>query len=137
MTSGTWTAGVRHSLQSSTAVWLGMGELMGRFRVSLAALAAVSLLAIAQRADVRAQDGTGKLTTVLADLARASGALRPFSAQTSAGFDAMPKSTQDAIRGRGLRLSAGNEVQVYVLLDEVSEDTVNRMAAAGATVEIR
>src|SRR5436190_4705244 len=80
-----------------------------------------------------AQADTSKLTTVLADLVRAneaSGAALPLAA------DRMPKSAQDAIQGRKLRLDSSGAVQVYVLVEAISDDNLARLAVAGAAIEI-
>jgi Subtilase family/Abnormal spindle-like microcephaly-assoc'd, ASPM-SPD-2-Hydin len=82
---------------------------------------------------ISAQTEASKLTTVLADLVRASeaaGAARPLAA------DRMPKSALDAIQGHKLRVDAAGAVQVYVLMEETSEDNLARLAAAGAAIEI-
>ena len=73
---------------------------------------------------------TNKLTTVLADLARAGS----FTAQSA---DSAPTSVQNAVRSRRLRIDANNEVQVYILVSEVTDQTVRQLADAGVTVEIR
>ena len=49
---------------------------------------------------------------------------------------AMPRSVQDAARSRRLRLAGGNTVQVYILLSEVTTQTIGQLTAAGVTVEI-
>src|SRR5919204_6673015 len=108
---------------------------MNRF---MAAAAAVLLAAAAQRSDLTAQAGAAKLTTVLADLARS------VEQQATAGagvvgpldFDRLAKSVQDAVQGRRLRLTAAGEVQVYVLLREVSDDVQRQLIEAGASIEI-
>jgi hypothetical protein len=108
---------------------------MNRF---MAAAAAVLLAAAAQRSDLTAQAGAAKLTTVLADLARSveqqatagAGVARPLE------FDRLAKSVQDAVQGRRLRLTAAGEVQVYVLLREVSDDVQRQLIEAGAFIEI-
>src|SRR5215467_5366195 len=75
-----------------------------------------------------------KLTTVLADLVRAQGAAGTTAALSA---DAMPRSAQDALRARLLRINSSNEVQVYILMSAVTDATVQQIAAAGATIEIR
>ncbi len=88
---------------------------------------------------LHAQSVSPKLSTVLQDLAGAV-------SQTSGGGQAqvqgaplstssLPKSVQDALHGQILRMDATGAVQVYVLMS-VSNDTVQQLAAAGATVEI-
>src|SRR5581483_1393487 len=94
------------------------------------------MLAVAapfQRGDLGAQTDTSKLTTVLADLVRAS-SVQGDRAGGSAR--SMPKSAADALQGRRLRISAADEVQVYVLM-EVTDEHVRQLTAAGAIVEIR
>lgn len=73
---------------------------------------------------------TSKLTTVLADLARAGS----FTAQSA---DSAPTSVQNAVRSRRLRIDANNEVQVYILVSELTDETVRQLSDAGVTVEIR
>src|SRR5262249_17336429 len=46
-------------------------------------------------------------------------------------------SVQDAMRGGWLRINDSNEVQVYVLVREVSDEVVAALTAAGATVELQ
>src|SRR5262249_39795194 len=72
--------------------------------------------------------------TVLADLVRAQTAA---GTTTAMAVDAMPRSVQDAMRGRRLRIDANNEVQVYILLSSVTDETVQQLTAAGVTIEIR
>jgi hypothetical protein len=107
------------------------------YLLAAAAFALCSLSANAQRPD--ASDVSPKLTTVLADLSR-SVAERSRSAPSRAAApstDSMPRSVQDAIRGGFLRMNASNEVQVYVLMREVTDATVADLTAAGVTIEIR
>jgi hypothetical protein len=85
----------------------------------------ISLYAITAEAQ-----STTKLTTVLADLARAG-------AFTTQSVDSAPRSVQDAIRTRRLRIDANNEVQVYILLAGVTDETVRELVNAGVTIEIR
>jgi hypothetical protein len=75
-----------------------------------------------------------KLTTVLADLVRAQASA---GITTALAAEAMPRSAQDALRGNRLRINANNEVQVYVLMSSVTDQTVQQVTAAGATIEIR
>src|SRR5437588_8014416 len=96
-----------------------------------------------QRIGLSAQAAPSKLTTVLADLVRgipqeqgqpspaSTTAVRPFD------FERLPKSAQDAVRGRKLRINANNEVEVYILLQAVTDESVQLLAANGATIEIR
>jgi hypothetical protein len=76
---------------------------------------------------------SSKLTSVLADLVRASAR----SGTTTLAVDAMPSSVQDALQSRRLRIDANNEVQVYILMSSVTDETVQQLVAAGVTVEIR
>ena len=78
---------------------------------------------------------SSKLTTVLADLVRAS--TTAAGAQTTLSVDAMPASVQDAIRSRRLRIDADNNVQVYILMSSVTDETVKQLTDAGVTIEIR
>src|SRR5262249_40243905 len=77
---------------------------------------------------IRAQSGEEKLATVLQDVARAG---------EPAGGDATvrPKSVQDAVASRRLRFDAAGNVQVYVLVTATTDDQVQSLVAAGATVE--
>ena len=77
---------------------------------------------------------SAKLTGVLADLVRSSATV---GSQTALSLDSMPPSVQDAIRARRLRLDANNEVQVYILMQSVTDDTVKQLTDAGVTIEIR
>src|SRR3954462_15682028 len=100
----------------------------------IAVLAIAGILAAAQPPHIAsAQADAARLTTVLADLVRANEAAtaaRPFS------IDRLPKSAQDAIQGRKLRLDANGAVQVYVLVDSVSDEKLAQLSAAGAVIEI-
>ena len=49
-------------------------------------------------------------------------------------MDALPKSVRDAMQGRLLRINDHNEVQVYILLDEVTDAAVGQLTAAGVTI---
>src|SRR5207253_4963802 len=72
-------------------------------------------------------------TTVLADLVHAvptTATARPLA------IDRFPKSAQDAMQGRKLRIDSNDAVQVYVLMQAVTDETLAQLAAAGATVEI-
>src|SRR5262245_34252932 len=98
----------------------------------------VTMLAIQQPA-VRGQTGASKLTTVLGDLARSVpqdrggglfGALRPSLAMAT-----LPRSVQDAASSQRLRVDANAAVQVYILLTEVTDDSVRQLRSAGARIE--
>jgi len=92
----------------------------------------VCLFALSLAVDASAQ--SSKLTSVLADLVRATAAA---GTQTTLAADAMPRSVQDAMLSRRLRIDANNEVQVYILMSSVTDDTVKQLADAGVTIEIR
>jgi hypothetical protein len=92
----------------------------------------VCLVALSLAAPAGAQ--SPKLTTVLADLVRAAAAA---GTTTALSVDAMPRSVQDAMLSRRLRIDGSNEVQVYILMSSVTDETVQQLVAAGVTVEIR
>jgi hypothetical protein len=94
---------------------------MSRFCLAMS----LALLAITVEAQPAA-----KFTAVLADLV-SSGS---FTTLTS---DRMPMSVRDAVRSRRLRIDSNNEVQVYILMAAVTDDTVRQLADAGVTIEIR
>src|SRR5947209_5352529 len=103
-------------------------------RRALAAIGVAVLLIgpALQPSGVSAQVDTSKLTTALADLVRAAPgteAARPLA------IDRLPASVQDALQNRRLRMNDAGDVQVYVLM-EVTDENVNALAAAGATIEI-
>jgi hypothetical protein len=93
----------------------------------LAALAATATHA--QQTDVAT--ATSKLTTVLADLVTSSGSSTALAAES-----ARPNSVNDAVRSRRLRIDANNEVQVYILMSTVTDETVRQLTDAGVTIEI-
>jgi hypothetical protein len=89
----------------------------------------------------REASNSDKLTTVLADLARAVPQRQPGTAAARTGraalqMDAMPASVRDAAQGRLLRIDAKQRAQVYVLMDEVTDEHLQELTAAGATIEI-
>src|SRR5262249_10290790 len=92
----------------------------------------VCLLALTLAPAAAAQ--SSKLTGALADLVRANTAA---GNQTTMAVDEMPRSVQDAIKSRRLRIDANNEVQVYVLMSAVTDASVQQLTDAGATIEIR
>jgi subtilase family protein/HYDIN/CFA65/VesB family protein len=92
----------------------------------------VCLFALSLAAHAAAQNS--KLTGVLADLVQAS---KASGSQAALSVDAMPRSVQDAIRSRRLRIDATNQVQVYILMAAVTDETVKQLTDAGATIEIR
>jgi hypothetical protein len=94
-----------------------------------------------QRNDLSGQSADPKLTTVLADLARAvpqdegpTPSARAAPAALSA--DSLPDAVRDAMRSRKLRVNAAGEVQVYILLHAVTDDALRQLTASGATIEI-
>jgi len=95
-----------------------------------ASLAVLAATINAQQPDVAAANS--KLTTVLADLVAAQG-----DSTTQLAESSRPSSVQNAMRSRRLRIDANNEVQVYILMSAVTDDSVNQLTAAGVTIEIR
>lgn len=90
---------------------------------------------------VRAQTAVAaKLTKVLADVASVVPQDNPSSppSATVAAIDTatLPKSAQDALKGRSLRLDAAGRVQVYVLVSNVTVPAIQQLTAAGVTIEI-
>src|SRR5437868_563217 len=98
-------------------------------RAAFAALLAI--LSVTTRAQQSDPNPDSKLTTVLADLVRASVTTTALATEST-----RPASVRDAIEGRRLRIDANNEVQVYVLLSAVTEDTLRQLTDAGVTIEI-
>lgn len=110
-------------------------------RALLATLATLLLISAGQPNQVIGQAPASKLTSVLADLARAvpqepAAAPRGSGPASALSVDALPKSVRDAVRGRRLRLNAQDEVQVYVLMPQVTEAALGQLTAAGITIEI-
>jgi subtilase family protein/ASPM-SPD-2-Hydin domain-containing protein len=98
-------------------------------------LVAAALAALAVTIDAQQPDGTAansKLTTVLADLVRSSGSSTTLTTESQ-----RPSSVQNAMRTRRLRIDANNEVQVYILMSAVTDDSVRQLTDAGVTIEIR
>ncbi len=82
-----------------------------------------------------------RLSTVLADLAASvtqDGSLAAGESVAAApGLPrTLPKSVQDAMRGRHLRVDQASGVQVYILLSDWSDDILSGLQAAGITIEI-
>jgi subtilase family protein len=99
----------------------------------------VALVAVQQPA-IRGQ-APSKLSTVLGDLARAVPQdVSGFSWQQIVGkpiaLSSLPRSVQDAAASRRLRLDSTNNIQVYILMSEVTTENLRRLAAAGAKLEI-
>src|SRR4051812_21189397 len=95
-----------------------------------AALAALAVTAAAQQIDTAAANA--KLTTVLADLVTPTG-----SPTTLTTGSQRPRSVNDAIQSRRLRIDANNEVQVYILMSELTDESIRQLTDAGVTIEIR
>ena len=95
-----------------------------------AALAALAVTMNAQEPDAAA--ASSKLTTVLADLVTSAGA----STTRTSESQRLP-SVQEAMRTRRLRIDVNNEVQVYILMAAVTDDSVRQLTDAGVTIEIR
>ena len=95
-----------------------------------AIVTALTVGAHAQQADVATP--TGKLTTVLADLVKGPSGSNALATTEAA----RPTSVRDAIQTGRLRLDANNEVQVYILMGSVTDDTLRQLTDAGVTIEI-
>src|SRR5450759_5201649 len=115
-----------------------------RYLAVAAAFALCSMSAGAQQAGTTAPSPDSKLTTVLADLARSvaqedtrQATTRRLAPTAALSADSMPRSAADAMRGGLLRINANNEVQVYILMSDVTDATVAELTAAGVTIEIR
>jgi hypothetical protein len=109
-------------------------------RLSLAALLViVFFFPFSTHTTLRGQ-ASPRLATVLQDLSRTipqEASLAPEAAATRAlGAARLPKSVQDAMQARRLRVDDQTGVQVYLLLSEVTDDALNGLRAAGVTVEI-
>ena len=81
-----------------------------------------------------------KLAAPLADLVRASREAElggfPVTSGPGLGFYGVPKSVTDALRTRRMRINQAGAVQVYILLDEASEENLRRLQEAGAVLEL-
>ena len=108
----------------------------------LASIVAALLLAalVGREHRTRAQTLATKLTTVLADVASAvrqdDPSQPPSAAPAAIDPSSLPKSARDAMYAHGMRLDESGAVQVYVLMSEVSVATMQRLAGAGATIQI-
>ncbi len=100
---------------------------------------ALILLLALSTSPLGGQRGSPKLATLLADLAqvvpqdRGDGPAGPARPVSVAG---LPASLQDATASGVLRVDEANQVQVYVLMSEVTDAGLRQLEAAGATVEI-
>src|SRR5256885_14694507 len=97
----------------------------------VSSLALMAVTVGAQPRDVGGSSTTSKLTPVLADLIQAvpqeSGQLTPQRADTGAlSLDALPRSVQDAVRSRRLRFGTNKDVQVYILLSALTDETLRQ-----------
>lgn len=84
-----------------------------------------------------------KLTTVLDDLAQAVSQRRggfplllPNLAQPNLSGSATPKSVRDALRGRTMRVNDKGDVQVYILMNELSAGNLAELRSAGVSIEL-
>ncbi len=106
------------------------------------ACAILALLPFAHRGTTTTPDANDTLATVLDDLARSVPQERGPMLEERAGVgtrlspETLPKSARDAMQGRHLRINARNEVQVYILVDEVTDDNLQQLKDEGVTVEI-
>ena len=104
----------------------------------------VAAALIATGAPALAQDAPAKLTSVLQTLATAvpqddAGVGRgttQSAPRTRVSFDELPKAVQDAMATRRLRMNEANEVQVYILMSDVTDARIAQLTAAGVTIEI-
>jgi Subtilase family len=85
-----------------------------------------------------------KLSTPLADLARATAQQRgpiPKGQRIAppAGFSiaSMPKPVRDAVQTRMMRINNDAEVQVYILVTEVTDQNLHAIQDAGARIELQ
>src|SRR5262245_5035700 len=110
----------------------------------LYAFVAVAILAAALRLSAQPPSvdrAPSKLTTALEALAGAvpqddGGSRAQNVAPARLPMASMPKSVQDAVETRRLRLNDANEVQVYILMPAVTDDRIAQLTAAGVTIEI-
>ena len=103
-----------------------------------ATILAATVPAGAQNAAI---DPSQKLTSVLATLAQSvtQDTARVATADATGSRvsrDALPKAVQDAMVTRRLHMNDANEVQVYILMSEVTADRIDQLTAAGVTIEI-
>ena len=112
-------------------------------RLVVWASVAAAMAAIAARPlSVAGQSAESKLTTVLADLARTVvqdpspiAALRTPARPLA--IETLSPAVQDAVRGGWLQINSSDEVQVYILVNALTDDTVNTLTAAGVTIELQ
>jgi hypothetical protein len=108
---------------------------------SIGALLVVLFAALLDQGRLHGQSPDLKLSTRLADLADAipqddgRGLPSPQSTRP-VSLSSLPQAVQDAVRSSQLRLNDRSEVQVYILVREVTDDVVRQIMATGARVEI-
>src|SRR4051812_3081939 len=90
-----------------------------------ASVAVLAVSARAQQTDTAATNS--KLTTVLADLVKTSGSPATLTTESQ-----RPRSVNDAMQSRRLRFDANSEVQVYILMSAVTDESVRQLTDAGA-----
>ena len=83
---------------------------------------------------------TSKLTTVLAELARAvpqevGPGTGPKAAAEPLSPEVLPKPVRDAMHGRLLRINSRNEVQVYIVM-AVTDASLRGLRSSGVIIEI-
>ena len=85
-----------------------------------------------------------KLSTPLAELARALPQQRGLIPQgqriappTGFSLTTLPKSVRDAVRARMMRINNDAEVQVYILVTEVTEQNLRELQNAGVRIELQ
>lgn len=112
-----------------------------RLGVSACLAALVAVMAL-WPVSMAGQSTESKLTTVLADLARSvaqdqSPVFVPLRAVRPLAIDALSLAVQDAVHGGWLSINANGEVQVYVLVNDLNDETVSALTAAGVTIELQ
>jgi hypothetical protein len=113
-----------------------------RRAASVVAVLVLAGLVGRERPTLRAQTVGSKLTTLLAAVTTVvrqdapSTTPAPAASTTAVDVTTLPKSVQDAIKGRTMRLDAAGHVQVYVLVSDVSVGALQQLASAGATVQV-
>ena len=100
----------------------------------------LGVIVAAQQPALEGQAAPAKLSTVLRDLTRVvpqdAGVVSPFDRADPIDISRLPASVQDAAQSRRLRFGAGNTVQVYLVVSEVTSAVVARLRAADVVVEI-
>ncbi len=123
----------------------GVARAGGRGHILPFSLLRPPLLAAQQTAGLEpSPSGYPKLNSRLAELARAVPQRRGPIAEGEripppAGFsvEKLPKSVRDSVRTRRMRINNDAEVQVYILVDEVTDEKLDALRRAGATVELK